>query len=177
MKVALLIPKGKRSPAVINTIRSLAKFSEEMGIQTIGNPRKDLMLPKNGYNVFLNFINENIHFYKRLMLDARRFETLIVPYPSGIFNPLLKNPRYLKAIIDIRSVELKLWRKIGGKKRLIIYSYDLFFKPVGDLLRKKSKEPNSLRGNFLVWLILSWFLTRWQGIISWINTVLTIIGL
>lgn len=125
MKVALLIPKGKRSPAVINTIRSLAKFSEEMGIQTIGNPRKDLMLPKNGYNIFLNFINENIHFYKRLMLDARRFETLIVPYPSGIFNPLLKNPRYLKAIIDIRSVELKLWRKIGGKKRLIIYSFDL----------------------------------------------------
>jgi len=90
-RVALLIPfRGVESPAARQLLISLVKFSQELGIDVICDPCRDIKSPFEARylskKIFLVF--RKLGSIGRLFLASLKYDCLVIPYTTSFFNPL-----------------------------------------------------------------------------------------
>lgn len=120
-RIALLVPfRGVESLAARQLLRSLMRFSSELGIDVVGNPIQDVRSPyeKSYYDRLSFILLRKLRTLERLAIASRKYDIIIIPYTTSFLQPLNE----FDAKIAVKIVKLLI--KSLANKSVILYVYD-----------------------------------------------------
>ncbi|MEM0061437.1 MAG: hypothetical protein QW726_05860 [Fervidicoccaceae archaeon] len=115
--IAYLVPPlSVESLASRQLLKSIEKFSVDMGLCVEGNVRRDL---RNPYEEIMNkkalIFLRKLEILRRLLSSNIKYKAVVIPYSTSFFNPL--------SFLDVKYL-LRPMEKLLSKVRAILYVYD-----------------------------------------------------
>ena len=115
--IAYLVPPlSVESLASRQLLKSIEKFSVDMGLCVEGNVRRDL---RNPFEEIMNkralIFLRKLEILRRLLFSYIKYKAVVIPYSTSFFNPL--------SVLDVKYL-LRPMEKLLSKVRAILYVYD-----------------------------------------------------